>query len=780
MDRYLLSGSLFLLALEVCVLLSDFGVIDLHHFENKSSKEKLVGFLDQTHEDVRRKAMASPFWENSQTQDPLYSFDSVLTLKNSSAHIELINHTHLEIFENTLVVIEPIENDPQKRMRLHLRDGHIRSQSKEDLSLISQNWSLDVSAESDLSLRLLTDHQLQVDLNKGKVVLQNNLNKQKMQILPGERLRLKDDQLSEKLSTSSELHWQKLTHDRIYAHEFPVKYNLQWEGEVHSIQMLSHQQEQQLKPELNANEMTIDLPLGHFSFYLLNEQNISQELTVEIQQAPEIRHFYPLPRDRFQKDENIDFSWLHIDQAKSYELEFQNVQNNSDQVISEKTIDRTLKTKIPGEGALTWQVIGIDDLGFKFRSKFSYPIYSLEDPLDAPIVKLPARAPASKPAEKDPGKPAKEPPPKSSYLEKIFQLIFPFAAAEEVALENVREVDLEWEAIPAADYYMIEISKDANFEETLINQRVYQNSFTWTEKRQQEKYYFRIAGGTKEGRMGKFSTPQMIDMHNLVQVATPVEPTLDQLKNIPPIAETPQEKPAIEKASTKTQAKKLLVYPVPHFETLDAAELIWNDPINSPEADSRSQFWIGATYGIEHLEKKSSSHTKDFKAELKGAHRLSMGAFAESDRNYFDVAITSSKWKNDKEENAFQKDLSTVDAEASYFHHFSPHWYYGVNLQKYTTLRRTENEEVKTDDNLLYGFGAMYLKPWPKWNYKFVGQLNFNNQYAGVLVRNEIQRAFTWADCPLAVGLRVDFQIYSGSKEKYDSSYANLFLGLTW
>ncbi|MCB0361995.1 MAG: FecR domain-containing protein, partial [Bdellovibrionales bacterium] len=175
MDRLLLTGSISLLIIEIALLLGDLGFIPLDpfHLKENSLRQDEIGSVVQINQEVRRKSKDSLIWENSNSTDRLYAFDSILTLKNSFAKIELKNDIKLQLQENTLVVLEPSESGSKDHLRLRFARGSMRSKAnKENLKIRTEEFTLEVGAESDIQLRSQGSDRFEMEVSKGEVKFQ--------------------------------------------------------------------------------------------------------------------------------------------------------------------------------------------------------------------------------------------------------------------------------------------------------------------------------------------------------------------------------------------------------------------------------------------------------------------------------------------------------------------------------------------------------------------------------------------------------------------------------
>ncbi|MEK6556287.1 MAG: hypothetical protein AABZ31_13655, partial [Bdellovibrionota bacterium] len=205
MDRYLVSGALTLLIFQIAWLLSSLGLIDSLHFktEGASNNKQIIGHMIQKRENVKRKGADSIIWEDSNPNDTLYRYDSVLTLDNSTAQLNLEGDVKLQIHENTLVMLEPIEQNSEDSLRVRFYKGQLRSRnSGQRLSVGSGEWTVEAKPGTDLSLRALEGERVELEINKGEVHLENKVSGETKVIENGKKLTLSQESIETVQSVS--------------------------------------------------------------------------------------------------------------------------------------------------------------------------------------------------------------------------------------------------------------------------------------------------------------------------------------------------------------------------------------------------------------------------------------------------------------------------------------------------------------------------------------------------------------------------------------------------
>lgn len=505
MERRLFAFAIIAFFLELCLYLGDLGVIPLPFFADSSVAKQLpaIGEVEIARREVRRRGFESTIWEDSVAKEVLFERDSLLTLAGSSAKLKLKGDTHIELRENTLVVLEPIEDEDGAPFRLRFSRGDVRARTTlSNVVMQSGEWVLTATAGSDLNLRAIDAEKVEVDVAKGQVDIKHKNQSNHITLEENQRLTLRPEEAGPILSASPELKWENESYLRFYSHQFPHTVTLSWEGEASRLEIASPGEGIKELP-LKSNQRKIQIPFqqGSFSASLKGASGISKSLTIEVLLAPKFIYLTPLPRDRAKTGDRTVFAWLSESQLPRYRLEFSE-QQDFNTIIHVVDVNGTrAETPLPGPGDLYWHVIGYDEDNFMIPANHAYPIFSLPDPLAPPRL----RAPTSN--EDSEAKATLLRSHKLWWLE-IFRLLIPQANGEAKPLPPVI---FNWDALPGADFYIIEISDESNFRNPLVVAKTSTNFYAWA-RFAKGVYYYRVAGGSLSGRKGAFSKPEKVDL----------------------------------------------------------------------------------------------------------------------------------------------------------------------------------------------------------------------------------------------------------------------------
>lgn len=493
-------------------------------------RSKELGRLTYRRSMVRKKSVDSLVWQETQNQDALYQHDRVLTLDQSEAQLELADDVKIHLYENTLVVIEPPEdNNEDGTLHLAFSRGNMRSKSDfKRLSVRTENWDIQAKKGSEISLRNDASGELEVTVESGEVGLINPENSNPIIIKKNQRARVSSEGLVEKQEIIESLVWTSPLHQRVYSFDDSAEVELKWEGPATSLEIR--------KPDGTTHEQAVEgqdhlqltLQQGSYLLSLKSPQGISKTLKQDIFHAPKMTYFSPLPRDRHDPSQPLTFSWSRLLAASNYKLVFQDASGES------KTFDsHDSQTELSNlsPGFYYWSVFGYDEQGFSMPPRFKYPIFLFRDLLPAPkIIEDPK-----------PRQPANQKPQKTSLLKTIWGWVLPTAEAQ-TRDDDSDEVVFRWDPVNQADYYIIEISETEDFIAPVELKTTKDTEFRWSYG-VLKAVYWRVSAARSDGQLGYFTEPKKVQIAKL-----PVEPKIEKLApiqklNKPQIVLQPKPKP---------------------------------------------------------------------------------------------------------------------------------------------------------------------------------------------------------------------------------------------
>ena len=507
MDRYLVAGALILLSLEVSYLLM--GLEDPTNWSKLpgigASSTKPIGEMQETANQVRRRGQNSLVWSESQAADTLFENDSVLTLSGSTAQIKLQGDTRLNLDENTLIVLEPQPGtDKNASLRIRFSQGSLRSaDATRPLKFENESWTLSAEQGSTLSLTRLDDGRFSVEMEKGEAKLEGEKGTQT--INRGEKVLIRENTIEEKRRLSEEITWSELIPSRIYSRTFPIDVPLRWKGKASGLQVIDPQKKLASRPlpTGSTTETNLNASPGTYVLALEAGKDLSPSRTLQIREAPSLRYFAPLPRDRVVAGTETVFAWEPLKIARRYRLEISETPEFARVLQAIDAVESQVRLGLKNEGAYYWRVVSFDEDQVLIPAPRVYPFYVVPDPLSSPDLQAPEiRAPAEAPGE-------------TSHW--FFRLFLPPARAESKV-----EAVFRWSEVQGADHYVIEISETPGFEEPLVIERTLRPRFNWKNFKR-GRYFWRVAAGQsvrgRGDRLGLFSSPAMADLESTSKFA---------------------------------------------------------------------------------------------------------------------------------------------------------------------------------------------------------------------------------------------------------------------
>lgn len=526
-DRKWIGLIVLLLIAEVLWLLMDLQVINIPYFSKKtlSQNEKEAGYIISSKKDLKRRGANSLIWEDTQPKDILIYNDSVLTLSQSSAKLYLKDQTDLELSENTLVTLEEPEDKSKSEIRLRFSRGDMRARNPSfKTSVVGDDWVVNLDKGSDIVLRK-DQGSYEFEVVSGSATLTTEAGEQNL--TQDKVLKLNDDQKIETVVKSESLQWQEKKPLRIYTLDDKAEIPLEWTGDAKTL-VINKSGAAEKDQDVTESRTTASVKLDHGSYKirLKNESGISEAKTVEVWRAPHIYLKKPLPRDRLKTNEPHEFIWTTEKGVKTYRVQF----FSKGTPLRQENVDQNFKLlNFKEEQDLQWQVQGEDEEGFAIPPLYNNEIYLRDEPLQAPKLKTPGVK--------------KETAPKGAKLNYKWQWLFNAVFTEAQAKEENYEVNFEWEPVPGADQYILEVSATPDFRKPELIKTLSSTSYLW-KKVKYKKYYWRVASGNAKGRMGLFSEPMELQLEEIKAVETPKpvrEEKVEAVKPVEPVVEKPVE-----------------------------------------------------------------------------------------------------------------------------------------------------------------------------------------------------------------------------------------------
>ncbi len=626
---------------------------------------KLAGQIVHSENDLRRRGVNSLVWEKTETKESVYFYDSLLTLSQSTARLDLEHGTEVELSENTLVTIEPENTKAGGEIRLKFTRGSLQARNPfRPAQIDAPEFSLAVGAGSDLQLRQVNDGEFEVRVNKGEALVHGANGEHRVNstsLLRVNRGHGKTFKLEQGLK------FIKPPSRRIYVHGDRARVALQWDGPVRELVLQKTGAPEKVERVEGAGG-ELELETGHHLIYPRDANgSTGAPVDVEIWRAPTLHLITPLPRNRMRTDEQAFFLWTRLPEASGYVWHARGPAG----VQEAEGVGNSYSTRFGVEGDAFWSVWALDKQGFRIPPLYEYPLYIREAPLEAPKLKTPKlRRPASKDG-------------RGAWL---WNQIFPRAHADD---GTDFEAVFEWEQVEGADVYWIEVSETPDFRTPIVSAKVEATQFVWA-KAKKRIYYWRVASGARAGRMGLFSEPSTLEPEQLTQVSEP-----------PPAPPMTEEKPV-----EKTEAPAAVAAP-------SAPEpIVAEEDLPREHEPHRARFlWRG---GYQAVQAKAP---EDVSATLSGGSAISFAAEV-------DAGLEGARWWRvsaryasatftpvPKDDYPFQEDVSVMSANVGLtaMRAYSP-WGFGLNAVMMPKIERTGLESIGGGTQGALGFHLQAVK----------------------------------------------------------------------
>jgi hypothetical protein len=606
-DRAIILSLLVLLMLEGLWL-----AYDLFGLRLQEQSGERAGYVISKANRFMKRTSHSLVWNPLQASDELNYYDTVMTLAQSEAKIYLNEKTEVTLSENTLISIEPPDDDGGKRIRLKLSRGDLHARNPFAQTRIEHpDWNITLTKGSDVDIKQLDGEKFQIQVKDGEATLNSDRKIGKDQVIEIEKA-----QVSKVQTLAKSFSWTREIPRRIYSRDEKVKIKLTWQGEAKALRWGREE-----IPVEGRNEWELDLSPGLHRIQALTEEGLSPWIEFEIWKAPVFHLLEPLPRSRMKTGEPRPFAWEGSSGSRGYRVEFL---DGEGRIVTQKDAASSFDSlEFADEGDWEWQVKALDQDGFEIPSMDRYPLYLRHQPFEAPRVKKPElRKPAGRSSKDGASLERGVVPgclPDDSVSVRSFsnwvvfaRLFLEEAQAKEKGLdkkaskrspqnetnaEELWEAHFEWEKVDGADQYVIEISETADFRSPLVNKVLRKNEFTWTSAKT-KKYYWRVAAQSSQGRLGLFTDPEVVEF------TKPAEPV------------------ATTKAATETSPSALVPVQAP-------APAVESQNPSLSDGSSRSEpvapfFKNGLLWTWRPSLTSANLRAEDFDVALSGGHMLGL------------------------------------------------------------------------------------------------------------------------------------------------------------
>lgn len=752
MDKWLAAAAAIILILCSLLLLDDLKVIDLNLTTKKQNSGVSIGRIKHFQNDVKRRASDDILWSHSRPDEELYIYDSILTLSDSQAVLELFGNSKIELSENTLIVIEPSPNGKDNQIRLRFKRGSIGSRGlRGKAEIASEDWEITLDTGSEFNVRSTDSESVEVEVKSGQAIVKHGDSTQT--VTKDKALVLKSDK-AETVQINPELKWKEKEQIRLYAHGDKTDRVLSWTGGAKTIELSQTDgKKQTIQVEDLSFQKNQEFENGLYFLRLSDGEKYSPLLRVEVNKAPTIHLYYPLPRDRVIAKSEATFSWKKVPIAMRFRLDIARDREFTEIQKSFETEKTNLKISFEELGRFYWRVVGFDSDGFEIPAPYSNEIFFVEDPLEAPGMNGP-----------------REPSGAS-----LFRLPLPlrvwigFIDSAFAKPKKKNNVEFGWKAVKGADNYWLEVDDDPYFQSPEVMEKVRKNSFVWRNA-PKKLVYWRVAADSK-GRMGLFSPVQKADLSSLSNRKPAGDFTVMVLKERPEMAEPP---------------------PPPVIDTpLDPPP---NEPPPEPVVEVKPQVapkkenplppqWGYVWYGFGYSNRTMGNNTID-SVKVSSFDALNFGGAFETEISSTTYKIKPffawNQWKvKDKKTYAFQSEISDFEGSLSLMMNVKERrWFSGLKVKRALGIERKASEEFGAIPEYFGGPTIEYITHADRWKLLsqaslLIGDGGFGFDITGLARYSTpyLQGAF--------FGLQLDYE-FSAAKTKNSLFRAIIPLGYEW
>ncbi len=565
-DSRIIAVLLVALVLQILALLWHLNLLPWTKDHTDSSDQQWAGKIISVQKDLQRRGQNSLIWEGSREDEKLYFYDSLLTLKESEAVIELQNETRITIGENTLISIEPPQKDKSQEITVQFSKGRFSARNPFNKTQVKEDrLSFTLDAGSEVEISKDNDNYTEIDVKKGGILLEvggktTTIENNKWVAIDGGVITQKE--------LDTELEWLDAPPKRHYIRGNSLEIDFKWKGEARFLQIKDKNGDEKIHPiSALQKEMSLKFKTGEYQIRLMGDNTMGPNFVLQVWPAPLLHLLKPEPRNRIAFEEQR-FIWTPLQGTASYELRIIGAHTNK--LI--KSQDNEARFEFDKEDDVLWEVWGVDSDGFKIPPAYRYPLFIRESPFAPPKLFQPQAV-----------------PPKNSqnnWQNIWIDFLIPKAYAQK---SEPMGALLTWQSIPGADLYIVEISDSKDFRRLIHSQEVNTNRYIFTNLSASEKLYWRVAAGSSSGRMGVFSDPDLLTLVELSTIKENLKP-----KQKPKI----KKQMAVVKDTTKVTALPPLVKPKKY-------EVIHPEV---PFALSRTWVWVSAGYGLANLTTETGSN----------------------------------------------------------------------------------------------------------------------------------------------------------------------------
>lgn len=461
------------------LLIVGLGVILYADFQRRldAGVREQIGVITFKQKTVQRKYSGRAVWEPMENSFPLYNRDSIRTGDLSDAEITLNDGTKLEVDENTLIVL----NISKEEKEIDFAYGNLTASrvgddvTGEGLSIKSGENKIALN-NANVSLSQTDAESLMVDVKEGIASLFSGEGEKK-EINSDERVELKGDvvkvqkkpfrviQPPSNYRQISGGDWINLTYE-IDGWEPGTKANLEFSRSRNFGNIIS-------KRTISSAKFTEPFKPGIYYWRVIHEGKVSSIGKVSLIQVKPSRLVSPPNGQKIftsQEEVFVSFSWTMEEGVSQYAIEVAQDESFANRVIEKNTMGSSISTNLKS-GNYFWRVRSVIANNID-------PVYSKIQTINISNEEVTSPPSLFHPKNND-----------------VF--------SEDLIRQS--GISFFWKPIKGYSNYELEISRRADFSESVNLKSNGKNNLVYKEGLDQGDYYWRVRGITPSGSRGSHS-----------------------------------------------------------------------------------------------------------------------------------------------------------------------------------------------------------------------------------------------------------------------------------
>ena len=328
-----------------------------------AGRTRIVGKIYYKNNVAQRKYSAQVVWNELQQGVDVYNFDTIRTDENSEATIELEDGTHIEMDQNSMIVLSLSENTAKIKFRGGSVRAHKTDEEKSEVAVSIDAGDKTITADKngDIKLSGKDEESVTVTLKKGEAEIEAG----------GEVNKLKKDEQAD--ITSKEIIVKSVNlnllkpanRGKIFSKEDIDLLNFEWEpvrGENISIDVSDDPDFSRIRHHTVSRNgkaaFKMSAGMYYWRIHARGGKDISEVRTFSFVKNQSLNLYSPMNGEKFEYAENyplIPFSWSKNNFASSYYLEISS-DSQFKKIISGEQIIATQFSRQLQEGIYYWRV----------------------------------------------------------------------------------------------------------------------------------------------------------------------------------------------------------------------------------------------------------------------------------------------------------------------------------------------------------------------------------------------------------------------------------------